>query len=471
MIYETSSMHLIPKWLERKPEIDQELEFRYSFSAIECALAKNRTRVEQILNGVARSIYYKYLKKQSSLEDNNKTLIPSYFIKTTVLWMCETIDLNDQFTDMDDDQTIARIMAEKWIEYVIQLLSNGVCKHYFIDGLNLLESCSTESLARVINILQHQVNLDEDTKIQILIEQDNLSNKRRQTTEDWLGNMKIKDILAAINDYKCLRENWLCPTTDVQDEGDVIGCICVLNQLRSLDGNNQQNWKIFKRLFLDTDQTNWLPPLWDEQVANCSVCDFADNLMALGSMLNKIQTIMDKKDFNGSITTDFNQHEFTGAQNILNNLITPSNMVGNGIMTSWLPMFSCSHFNTSPTGISSDVASSLQHRSVIADHPIGPLNKLLQGRSLPSSMDSSTRQTFNQHSQHVSDKFLNLLNDAPNDEMTLNDLIQYYDRPQSTTEVYHSSLLFLLINYLSFFRLKQVHFFQNKLSHMLQIHH
>ena len=97
-------------------EIDQELEFRYSFSAIERLLAMKRSRVEQILNGVARSIYYKYFKHQLSAEDNKKTLIPSYFVTTTVLWMCELSNLSEPFTERDNDQTIARIMAKKWLE-------------------------------------------------------------------------------------------------------------------------------------------------------------------------------------------------------------------------------------------------------------------------------------------------------------------------------------------------------------------
>ncbi|CAF5209774.1 unnamed protein product, partial [Rotaria magnacalcarata] len=54
LIQEQASMHLIPKWSGKTPDIDQEVEFRYSFSAIEILLAKNRTRAEKILNGVAR---------------------------------------------------------------------------------------------------------------------------------------------------------------------------------------------------------------------------------------------------------------------------------------------------------------------------------------------------------------------------------------------------------------------------------
>ncbi len=105
--------------------------------------------------------------------------------------MCESIDLNDQ--------TIARIMAEKWIEYVTPLLFNSVCKHYFIDSRNLSESCSTESFAKVIAIRQHHVHLDEDIKIEILIEQDKLINKQwkigYETDEEYFRcNSRLKRI-------------------------------------------------------------------------------------------------------------------------------------------------------------------------------------------------------------------------------------------------------------------------------------
>ncbi|CAF1455542.1 unnamed protein product, partial [Didymodactylos carnosus] len=222
--------------------------------------------------------------------------------------------------------------------------------------------------------------------------------------------------------------------TDDQDEGDAIGCLYTLNHLRTLDGDNQQNWTTFKRLFLNDDETSWLSSPWGEQVANCSVSEFADSLSSLGTMLKNMQDIMEKPDFDGIITTNISQNEFTGAQNILNDLIQPSNMVHNGLMTSWLPMSTCSHFNALPMGMSPNVRSSFQHRSVLADHPTGPMNNVLQGRSLPSAIDSSTRQTFNQYSKRASDTFLNLLRAAPNYDITLNDLVKYYDRPQSTAQ-------------------------------------
>ncbi|CAF1383889.1 unnamed protein product [Rotaria sordida] len=429
IILEQASMHLIPKWSSKTQEVDQELEFRYSFSAIERLLAKNRTRIEQILNGVARSIYYRYLKKEPCLEDHTKTIVPSYFIKTTVLWMCELYNLNDLCSETDDDQTIANIMATEWLNYVREKLCSGYCPHYFIDSFNLLETCSLASLTRAASILEHEVRLYEDIKIDVLIEQDKLMGKQQQTTENWLQNMKVKDILAAVNDYRLMRENWLCPPEKNQDEGDVSDCFYTLSQLRALDGDKQQNWNTYQRLFLTVDQSTWLPPIWDEQVAECSVCDFVDGLIASGSCMKQILEAMKKSDIEQTMARSSREMELFSAQNFLNDLIQPGNIVQNGLMTSWLPMFTCSYFNQSLTNV-----PSIRQRSIIANHPTGPLQDLLQGRTCPTPLDPQSRQTYQQYAQNASYRFLDLLSDAPNIDMTLGDLLKYYDRPSRTNE-------------------------------------
>ncbi|CAF4498744.1 unnamed protein product, partial [Didymodactylos carnosus] len=90
-------MHVIPKPSQKTGECYKHLEFRYSFSAVELIMAKQRTYSERILNGIARSIYHKYLYSKQEV------CITSYFIKTTVLWLCETenIDaINEQNYDL-----------------------------------------------------------------------------------------------------------------------------------------------------------------------------------------------------------------------------------------------------------------------------------------------------------------------------------------------------------------------------------
>lgn len=57
----------------------KEFEFRYSFSQIEIILAQSRSKNEQVLNGIARNIYYRHLKNLKC--DNSYNTLPSYFIK------------------------------------------------------------------------------------------------------------------------------------------------------------------------------------------------------------------------------------------------------------------------------------------------------------------------------------------------------------------------------------------------------
>ena len=160
--------------------------------------------------------------------------------------------------------------------------------------------------------------------------------------------------------------------------------------------------------------------------------------------MNGIQRSMDKSDFDGSINTDIGQHEITGSQNIFNDLISPNNMLLNGLMTCWLPMFTTSYFNASPNNISRNALSSLQHRSVIDDHPIGPLTSLFSNSSLPSG----NRQLWNQSSQQTSNNFFSLLKNAPDKTMTLNDLIKFYDQPSVNVSRFYFLTLFLFFSFL-----------------------
>lgn len=431
IIHKEACMHLIPKWSGKTSEIDQELEFRYSFSAIELLLAKHRTRVEKILNGVARSIYYRYLKTQPCMEDNKKASVPSYFVKTTVLWMCEKYNLNEQCYGIVDDQIIAEMMANEWLNYVVSLLRSGYCPHYFIEGLNLLEACSPVSLTRAAHILEYEVHLKEDVKIDVLIKQDELMKKQLQSTENWVHNMKVKDILAAVNDYRVLRENWLCPSDENSDEGDVPSCLHILNQLRALDGNKQQNWLIYENLFLAADQTTWLPPIWDEQVAECSICDFVDSLVAISSLTKSILEAMEKSDFEQTMVRNIDENRHVPAQNLLADLIQPDSLIQNGLMTSWLPKFTNSYSNQL-----SSMIPSIRQRSIIANQPMGPFQDLLQNRTFTTSLNAEARRTYRQNCETVSNRFLDLLSTAPNENLTLADLVRYYDPiPPRTSEV------------------------------------
>ncbi|CAF1146127.1 unnamed protein product [Didymodactylos carnosus] len=82
---------------------------------------------------------------------HEKGHIPSYFITTSVLWLCELSKLNDS-TSTDYDQLTIKL-ANMWLDLACQLLNTGVSEHYFIQNLNILEPYS-ESLNEAKHILK-----------------------------------------------------------------------------------------------------------------------------------------------------------------------------------------------------------------------------------------------------------------------------------------------------------------------------
>ncbi|UJR18717.1 hypothetical protein I4U23_005624 [Adineta vaga] len=93
--------------------------------------------------------------------------VPSYFVKTTVLWMCETIDLDHIYTlmmadDSREEKFLADRLAKRWIEYVCPILESTICPHYFIKDLNILDGYSKQYLDELAFILQNNVDLDDE---------------------------------------------------------------------------------------------------------------------------------------------------------------------------------------------------------------------------------------------------------------------------------------------------------------------
>ncbi|CAF1517195.1 unnamed protein product, partial [Rotaria sordida] len=134
-------LHVIPKWSKLTDITEANTDFRYSFSAYEIELAKARTKYEQVLNNVARGLFYKHLYKNLTINDQ---YLPSYFIKTTVLWMCEECHIDRYVDTTDDEDTISLKLGQIWINYTCHLLRTRYCPHYFIFNMNLLENYPTE---------------------------------------------------------------------------------------------------------------------------------------------------------------------------------------------------------------------------------------------------------------------------------------------------------------------------------------
>ncbi|CAF1574873.1 unnamed protein product, partial [Didymodactylos carnosus] len=148
-IIKSSAIYLIPKGSHKTDE--QEYEFRLSFSVIEIEIAKHRSNIEQILNAVARSLYYTRLYRKDD------KYFKSYVIKTIVFWMCEEYDLNREFKYETNEETIANILSKLFILYTCKKLRTGICEHYFIKNVNLLDQCDQTFLDTLCNQLENPI--------------------------------------------------------------------------------------------------------------------------------------------------------------------------------------------------------------------------------------------------------------------------------------------------------------------------
>ncbi|CAF4969732.1 unnamed protein product, partial [Rotaria sp. Silwood1] len=208
LIMNKTSMHVIPKWSTKTPACDRELEFRYSFSAIELILAQQRQKV-----------------------------LPSYFIKTTVLWMCETMDLS---SDTEE------ILAQKWLQYAIDLLEKQDCSHPIIPNVKILGPYSADSIRTAREILL-KVNINEIHEIEMFsaTDQEFYRNKYHENIANFLSQLKANDIICALRDYQQLQRQWISLDSSQiiidNDEIDMNETLTILNTLRGLD-EDYENW-------------------------------------------------------------------------------------------------------------------------------------------------------------------------------------------------------------------------------------
>ncbi|CAF1131458.1 unnamed protein product [Rotaria sordida] len=381
LILDKASMHVIPKWSTKTPRCDRELEFRYSFSAIELILAQQRSNQERVLNGIARSIYYKFLKDQKVSTQN---VIPSYFIKTTVLWMCETMDLT-----IDNEETLTK----RWLQYAIDLLNKRYCPHYIIPDLNILEPYSIESLQKAVEILS-QVDINETHKIQMFSAsgQEFYRNKYKTNLNYFLSRMRVIDIINALNDYRQFKKNWISLDTQLiidDDEIDMNETLTILNTLRGLDGD-YENWKKFRQIFLNCQPP--LQPIWGETVNVDSAVDFAEGLFSIGIIL----TFMNKYVSSNSLLplqgAECNMQDFQNYQNVIHQYLDPQ------ILSSSLQSTYAYWYNKS--------VAAFERRRLIDYHPYGP----------------EIQSTEVKQEENRSKSLIELCRNAPDQNMILRDL-------------------------------------------------
>ncbi|CAF1018390.1 unnamed protein product [Didymodactylos carnosus] len=133
---------------------DTRFEFRYSFSKLELIIAQNRTPKERLLNAIARTIYHKTIRSIVV----NGDYIPSYFVKTTVLWMCETMEFARNISSLENRADLIQI-GQEWINFAIEKLSKKDCEHYFLADINILEPYSLELVQIASLTLQSLKNI------------------------------------------------------------------------------------------------------------------------------------------------------------------------------------------------------------------------------------------------------------------------------------------------------------------------
>ncbi|CAF1267663.1 unnamed protein product [Rotaria sordida] len=343
LIINKTSMHVIPKWSTKTPACDRELEFRYSFSAIELILAQQRSIKERILNGIARSIYFKFLKEQK--------VLPSYFIKTTVLWMCETMDLS---SDTEE------ILAQKWRQYAIDLLEKQDCPHYIIPNVNILGPYSADSIRTAREILL-KVNINEIHKIEMFSAtgQQFYRNKYHENIANFLSQLKTNDIICALYDYQQLKRQWISlessQITIDDDEIDMSETLTILNTLRGLDGN-YENWKKFREIFL-TDILS-AEPIWGETVNVESVVDFVEGLFSIGIVLTTMNENISSNTLLSQQGAQCNMEDFQNYQNVIHQYLNPTTLYSS-LQSTYAYWYN-------------DSVAAFERRRVIDHHPDGP---------------------------------------------------------------------------------------------------
>jgi hypothetical protein len=371
-------MHAIPKWSTKTPQCDRELEFRYSFSAVELLLAQERSYNEQILNGIARSIYYKFLKDQRTSTQN---VIPSYFIKTTVLWMCENMNLSN-----DNPKTL----AEKWLKYAIDLLNKRVCPHYFIENLNILEPFSKESLDKAREILSG-VQLDGIYQTQMFTAtgQELYRDKYNQNIAYFLSRLKASDIISALHDYRQLKQKWLSLGSDLMfddDQADLAATLTILNTLRALDGH-YENWRKFREIFLECKPSS--PPIWGETVNIDNVVDFAEELLSIGVILTFMNENISSTNMLSAKGAVCNMQDFKNYQNVIHQYLSPKTL-----FTTIQSTYSY-FYNQS--------VSAFEQRKLTENHPYGP--EMMHGGE---KLEESFYKLLTEFCRNISDENLTL---------------------------------------------------------------
>ncbi|CAF2961266.1 unnamed protein product [Rotaria sp. Silwood2] len=326
-----ASMHLIAKWSKKTPDGDGDLEFRYSFSTLERLFAQERTENEKILNGTARSIYYRYLKTEPNL-------IPSYFVKTTVLWMCEEKSALINNITGETTEYVAEQLAYEWIKYARERLQEGKCSHYFIENLNLLEPCKREYLNEACEILAYRINLKEMVQFEFMKQRKQMVEAMNRKTEEFLRQIKVTDLVQVLTNYLQMEQLWYSNNDNNTHKDNALqSCFTILNKLGYAD-NTENNWIKFLKLIIKNEENideeqQYKSPIWNENVTPLNPSDIAENLLPIPYLLKITYEQVNREDLNDIRCHEYDAFDIASFQNVLNDLSNPSTIMHSVIAT------------------------------------------------------------------------------------------------------------------------------------------
>ncbi|XP_066929732.1 cyclic GMP-AMP synthase-like receptor 1 isoform X2 [Clytia hemisphaerica] len=131
--------HLVP--VHHAASKSPEIEWRLSFSEAEKELALK-------MSATVKSAYLlvKIVMKSLSLKEYG---ISSYFLKTTLLWMCEK---DAHLQDISYDQI--GIVFMQIFDALIENLNNGKIEHFFVPENNLLSCTPRKNIDKAVDLLQ-----------------------------------------------------------------------------------------------------------------------------------------------------------------------------------------------------------------------------------------------------------------------------------------------------------------------------
>ncbi|XP_066920056.1 uncharacterized protein [Clytia hemisphaerica] len=129
----SSGFHLVPK-PSSVGERNENLDWRWSFSNAEMILANTRNDKMDMSYLFLKSILYVYLK---AFECDDKTL-PSYFAKTTLMWVCE------QYPEKWWNEHSLFESVSVLLDQMRYFFEDEFLPHYFIQGLNLFDGVPGE---------------------------------------------------------------------------------------------------------------------------------------------------------------------------------------------------------------------------------------------------------------------------------------------------------------------------------------